>query len=89
MMLLYKCQCSISTLDQLRHLKFIEKVTASASYVEFKIPPPISSAYSLGTKIARNILGPVELARGQVVLTGLQLIFSGLMIWKIMNIYEY
>jgi len=31
MMLLYKCPGSISTLNQLHHLKFIEKVTASAS----------------------------------------------------------
>lgn len=46
MMLLFKCPGSISTLNQLRHLKFIEKVTASASYVESKVLPPTSDACS-------------------------------------------
>ena len=37
MMLLYRYPGSISTLNRLHHLKFIQKVTASASYVESKV----------------------------------------------------
>ena len=45
MMLLYMCPGSISTLNPL-HLKFIEKVTESASYIESKVLPHTSDACS-------------------------------------------